>query len=81
MDTPLHPAYKILLDHKVGSFRASILGTAVGTLIDRGLTDLEILTVVEGFCSIIRAAAKNPRMLDSLESQAKILGEAADDDD
>jgi hypothetical protein len=69
-------AYKILFDHKVDSFRASILGATLGTLIDRGLTDTEILSVVQGFCAMIRAAAKDPRMMEALQSQAAILGDA-----
>lgn len=73
----MNAAYKILFDHKVDSFRAGILGTSLGMLIDHNLTDTEILIVVEYFCTTIRVAANDPRMLDSLQKQAMLLDNAS----
>jgi hypothetical protein len=78
---PIPPHYKILLEHKISSFSASILGSCIGHLMDRGLNDDEILTVVVEFCKQIRAAVKDPRTMPNLIAQAEILKDAADNDE
>ena len=48
-ENKLPPSAKILRDHHVGSFCPIVLGAAIGHLMDCGLNDLEILTVIEDF--------------------------------
>lgn len=78
---PIPPHYKILMDHKVDSFACSILGSAIGHLLDKGLTDFEVLTVTEEFAKMIRAAVKDPRLMPALMQQTEILKDAADNDE
>jgi hypothetical protein len=52
---------KILREKNVGSFCPTILGTCIGHLIDCGLDDLEILTVVEELLKM-RALINDPAM-------------------
>lgn len=75
---PIPPAYKILLDHGIDQFLSSILGTTVGTLIDKGLTDEEIQTVITGFVRMIRDAVKNPRTAALIHEQIGVLKDSAE---
>lgn len=59
-------AAKILREKNVGTLCSTVLGTCIGHLIDCGLTDLEILTVVEDLLKM-RSLISDPAMRAHLE--------------
>jgi hypothetical protein len=51
---------KLLKEHKVDPFVSQTLGGALGTLVDRGLSDQEIIDLSVHLLSFIRTAVANP---------------------
>ena len=69
---------KILREKNVGPLCSSFLGTCIGHLIDCGLNDLEILTVVEDLLKM-RTMVNDPAMRKFLEKiQSSVTRELQD---
>lgn len=69
---------KILREKNVGSLCSSFLGTCIGHLIDCGLNDLEILTMVEDLLKM-RTMLNDPALRKFLEKmQSSVTRELQD---
>jgi len=66
MEENIPRSAKICREHNVEAICTAILGTCVGHLIDLGLNDLEVLTIVEDLLKM-RAMLNDPAMLASLK--------------
>lgn len=75
MDGQVPESMRIVREKGVPSVCSGILGMVLGDLIDRGLTDLEILTVVEDILKL-RTLVSDPRFKAVLEKQMDLTREA-----
>ena len=66
MEENIPRSAKICREHNVEAICTAILGTCVGHLIDLGLNDLEVLTVVEDLLKM-RTMVNDPAMRAYLE--------------
>jgi hypothetical protein len=70
---PISPAFAIFKKHEVSLLASQMFGVLVGNMLDSGLSDMEVLTVTEEFCKIIRSAVKDKKLLSGMMKEQNLL--------